>query len=150
MPMRKNESELFRAGKRAAKVKAAIFCSGLLLSGVSTLRPADLGLKFLAGWTHAGVNYDRISSLNRLGFGVGFEAWFFSWIGLEVDAIYAVKGYHVRGEAEDHDFAESSSPMLLKARLFLDGSSTLSFSVFGGGAYSRFITKMDQDFDQVG
>ena len=146
--MRKKESDLLRARKKPAAVKTAILCSGLLLFVVSTLRPADFGVKFLAGWTHAGVNYDTVPHINRLGFGVGFEAWFFKLIGLEVDAFYAVKGYHVNGEAKDHDFAEINFPLLLKARLFLDGASTLSLSVFGGGAYSRFLTAMDQDFDQ--
>jgi hypothetical protein len=146
--MRKNESNFLRARKKPVAVKTAILCSVLLLFVVSTLQPADFGLKFLAGWTQAGVNSDRISRINRLGFGGGFEVWFFKLIGLEVDAIYTVKGYRFNSEAKDHDFAEISFPVLLKARLFLDGSSTLSLSILGGGVYSRFLTEMDQDFEQ--
>ncbi len=141
------ESDSLRARRKAAAVKAAILYSGLLFFVVSTLQAADFGAKFLAGWTVAGVNRD-IPNINRFGFGAGFEVWFFKPIGLEVDAIYAVKGYRVNSEARDHDFAEISFPVLLKVRLFLDGASTLSLSVLGGGVYSRFLTEMDPDFEQ--
>lgn len=146
--MRKNESGLRPARRKPAFTKAAVLCAGLLIFAVSTLGASEFGAKFLAGWARAGVNRDTVPNINRLGFGVGFEGWFFNLIGWEVDAFYTVKGYRSNWDDRDHDFAEISFPILLKTRLFLDGASTLSLSVFGGGSYSRFLTEMDENYDQ--
>jgi len=127
---------------------AVVFSMAVFLSAVSEARPADLGLKLLAGWAHAGVESKMPPPIDRLGFGIGFEAWIFRGLGVEADLVYSRKGYHVTWETEDHDFAEISFPVLLKARFFLDGASTLSLSIFGGGAYSLFLTEMDPDFRQ--
>jgi len=125
-----------------------LLCSGLFLLVASMLHPSDFGVRYLAGWANAGVNYDTVPNINRLGFGVGFEAWFLKMIGLEIDVFYTDKGYQgYESEGyKDHDFAEISFPLLLKTRLFFDRASTLSLSVFGGGAYSRILSEMDRDW----
>jgi hypothetical protein len=148
--MPKSGSILFGTGAKRAALKTAGLCSGLLFFAVAALRPADFSLKLLAGWTNSGLHYDydSLSRINRPGFGAGFEVWFFKWVGLEVDALYAVRGYRWSGEPEDRDFAALSFPVLLKGRFFFDRAATISFSLFGGGSYDRFLTKMDQDFDQ--
>lgn len=146
--MEKQRTGSLESGRKAGAVKAAVLCSGLLIFAAPALPSADLGVKFLAGWAHAGVNAERVPSINRIGFGAGFEAWLNRWIGLEVDALFTVKGYRVDWETWEHEFAEISFPLLLKGRVFLDSASTLSLSAFGGGAYSRFLTEMDPNFEQ--
>ena len=136
-------------------MKKGILLMGLFLLSISDLSPADFGVKFLAGWAYAGVNYENLPNINRLGFGIGFEAWFLKFIGLEVDVFYTDKGYQSYDDRysygwrwKDYDFAEISFPLFLKTRFFLDRALTLSLSAFGGGAYCRFLSNMDENFDQ--
>ena len=139
---------IFRFLPKTAAAGTAISLFWLLMAAVPPVHSAELGVKFLAGWAHAGVNAQRVPSINRIAFGAGFEAWLIRWIGLEVDAFFTVKGYRVEWEDREHDFAEISFPVLLKARVFLDRAATLSLSAFGGGAYSRFLTEMDPNFER--
>lgn|GEM_PF-3413857 len=134
--------------REQAAAKRVLLAAGLFLFVVSGLRSTDLGLKFLAGWTRAGVYSPPPEAIDRLGFGAGFDFWMFKNFGLEVDAFYCRKGYDLDWIDEVHGFSEISFPVLLKARVFLDKSSTVSLSAFGGGRYSRFLTDMDPNYGQ--
>jgi len=104
--------------------KVLIFALSLLFIFLGGSDAADLNIKWMVGWNHSSLDNKDIDGINRITSGFGLEYWIIKNLGLEIDAIYVVKGYYCYLCDIDKVFTEISIPLLIKGRvLFWEGLS---------------------------